>query len=248
MKVFIQCNKDRLPYNPNCYAAYDGFREMGFETVMFVMPGEIPEGQPEDIVAGGIGTVRKALSRFGINANEICYPETIRKYLKRKVWESTMEEVRLSALKWPVFVKPIQAKPFTGKVINEYQDLLGLIPRGDNQNVICSEVIPFESEYRAFVRYGEILDLRHYKGDWEKYPDPGFVNACIRDYSDSPAAYAADFGVTSSGETVLIEINDGYSLGAYGLVPTVYAQLLSARWAELTGTEDECDFFGKASV
>lgn len=47
-----------------------------------------------------------------------------------------------------------------------------------------------------------------------------------------------DFGVTEDGRTILIEVNDGYSLGAYGLEPTLYTRLLTARWAELNGTDD----------
>jgi hypothetical protein len=33
-------------------------------------------------------------------------------------------------------------------------------------------------------------------------------------------------------------MNDGYSLGFYGLEPALYARVLAARWAELNGTED----------
>ncbi len=40
------------------------------------------------------------------------------------------------------------------------------------------------------------------------------------------------------GWTLLIEMNDGFSLGVYGLEGTLYARLLTARWAELNGTED----------
>ena len=51
-----------------------------------------------------------------------------------------------------------------------------------------------------------------------------------------------DFGVTADGRTLMIEVNDGYSLGCYGLLYLDYAKLLSARWAELTDTYDECAF------
>ncbi len=37
-------------------------------------------------------------------------------------------------------------------------------------------------------------------------------------------------------------MNDGYSIGCYGLNDVLYAKFLYARWAELTGTVDECDF------
>jgi hypothetical protein len=64
----------------------------------------------------------------------------------------------------------------------------------------------------------------------------------VRSYVDSPSAYSIDIGLTDIDETIIVEINDGYSLGSYGLDPLLYAKLLSARWAELTGTEDECAF------
>ncbi|WP_262922941.1 hypothetical protein [Hymenobacter cellulosilyticus] len=41
---------------------------------------------------------------------------------------------------------------------------------------------------------------------------------------------------------MVIEINEGYSIGSYGLPPLRYAKFLSARWAELTGTTDACNF------
>jgi hypothetical protein len=40
----------------------------------------------------------------------------------------------------------------------------------------------------------------------------------------------------------LVEINDGHSLGTYGISPTNYAKFLSARWSELTKTKDYAHF------
>ncbi|MFQ9453270.1 MAG: hypothetical protein ACLUUQ_00395 [[Ruminococcus] lactaris] len=37
-------------------------------------------------------------------------------------------------------------------------------------------------------------------------------------------------------------MNDGYSLGSYGLVPIQYAKLVSARWSQLLNRTDEFDF------
>ena len=53
-----------------------------------------------------------------------------------------------------------------------------------------------------------------------------------------PAGCALDFGITDDGQTLLIEFNDGFSLENYGVEPTLYAILLTARWAEINGTED----------
>ncbi len=77
-----------------------------------------------------------------------------------------------------------------------------------------------------------------YPAELENYT----VCSAVKNYATAPAAYAMDFGVTDSGATILVEVNDGYSLGNYGLDSLLYAKLLSARWAELTNTIDECNF------
>ena len=64
----------------------------------------------------------------------------------------------------------------------------------------------------------------------------------MSDYKSAPNGFALDFGLTKDGRTILIEVNDGYSTGNFGLVSVDYAKLLSARWAEITGTEDLCNF------
>ena len=49
-----------------------------------------------------------------------------------------------------------------------------------------------------------------------------------------PVAFCLDWGITKNGETILIEMNDGFSFGHYGLHHCYVAQMLSARWFELT--------------
>lgn len=72
--------------------------------------------------------------------------------------------------------------------------------------------------------------------------DAAVIEAAVAAFTDAPNGYAIDFGVTADGRTLLIEVNDGYSVGAYGLFFTDYAKLLAARWAQLTGQNDLCNF------
>lgn len=72
--------------------------------------------------------------------------------------------------------------------------------------------------------------------------DPKIVEEVVSQFKSAPKGYAIDFGLTDKGQTLLIEVNDGYSLGCYSLFNLDYAKLLAARWAELTDTIDECDF------
>ena len=50
---------------------------------------------------------------------------------------------------------------------------------------------------------------------------------------ESTAGYALDFGVLADGRTALVEWNDGFSLGSYGLEGGLYTELILARWCEL---------------
>lgn len=242
MKVYIHSYKNGIPHNHNFYSAYEGFREMGFEIIPFCSFEELSESRREDIVIGYVDTVREKLYQFGIVTPEIDYPDTIKKYLCRKIWPSTINTINSHPELWPVFVKPVEDKKFTGVVVRSPKDLIGCGTSGTDVDVTCSEILDLRAEWRVFVRYGHILDVRRYKGDWRLHYDPTVIENAISDYTDAPAGYAIDFGVTAEGKTVLIEVNDGYSLGSYGLISNYYAKLLSARWAELTDTEDECAF------
>jgi hypothetical protein len=120
-----------------------------------------------------------------------------------------------------------------------------LISCGDEREdteIWCSEPVKFVAEWRCFVRYGEIIDVRKYGGDWRLKYDYKIIEQALEAYKSAPKAYAMDFGLTDNDRTLLVEVNDGYSLGSYGLLSLDYAKFLSARWAEITGTKDECDF------
>ncbi|MBO4998416.1 MAG: ATP-grasp domain-containing protein [Lachnospira sp.] len=92
------------------------------------------------------------------------------------------------------------------------------------------------------MRYGQILDIRRYKGSLGLCYDMEMVQQMIAHYKHAPAGYALDIGVTKQKDTIIVEVNDGYSLGSYGLDPLLYAKLLSARWAELTKGKNACKF------
>lgn len=242
MKVYIQCDRRGFPYDYNFFLAQKGFEECGVETVGFQSLDEIPKSEPADIVVGYVGIVRRRLAALGVTAPEMDYPEALAPYLGRKVWKSTANTVNASPEQWPVFMKSVADKRIAGIVIRSPKDLIGCGAWNGDQEVWCSDVVPFVTEWRCFVRYGRILDVRHYKGDWRRFLNPAVVERAVQDWAEAPAGYAMDFGLTEDGRTLLVEVNDGYALGAYGLFYVDYAKLLSARWAELTGTEDVLNF------
>ena len=164
-------------------------------------------------------------------------------FLGRKVWSSTINHINFHPELWPLFVKSVEDKEITGVVVKSPKDLVGCGTCGIDRPVYCSEVVNILAEWRCFIRYGKIVDIRLYKGDYFNYHyDFDVIKKAVLAHKTAPAGYAMDFGITDKGETILIEVNDGYALGSYGLLYYDYAKLLSARWAELTDTEDVCRF------
>ncbi len=245
MKAYIQTDKFGNYYNVNAYVANDGFQTLGWETQKYFSVDDITDNNPESLIVGGIGNVRKRLKQFGIEkpSTEIDYPKELEKYLGRKVWTSTIEELFNDKQNWNVFIKPMkETKKFVGKVIKEDKDFIGLVDEENPTEIWCSELVNFKTEWRCFIRYGKILDIRQYKGVWDSKLDLEVIQNAVEDFKNSPAAYALDFGIDENNIMKLVEINDGHSLGTYGISSINYAKFLSARWAELTKTKDYTDF------
>ena len=245
MRAYIQTLKNKEFYNVNAFVANEGFSTLGWETIKFTSLDDVDDTDPESLFVGGIGTVRQRLAQLGINSDsgEIDYPNELAGYLGRNVWTSTVEDIVKGADGWHLFIKPQdETKKFAGKVVRDYKDFVGLIDVEKETKIWCSEVVNFITEWRCFIRYGQILDIRQYKGAWDSTLNLSVIKSAVRDFKSGPAAYALDFGTDETGTMKLVEVNDGHSLGTYGLSPVNYAKFLSARWAQLTNTTDYADF------
>jgi hypothetical protein len=245
MTVYIQTDSSGNFYNVNAYLANEGFTSLGWETIKYVTADQIAGLNPEAVVVGGIGNVRGRLQQLGIakSNEEIDYPEELSRFFGRNIWTSTLGEIIKNPQGWGIFIKPkAVTKRFAGKVVTNYKDFIGFVQEDNDMEVWCSEVVSFVTEWRCFVRYGEILDIRQYKGAWDSKLDLGIVRSAIGHFKSAPASYALDFGVDNQGIMKLVEVNDGHSLGTYGMGSVNYAKFLSARWAELTNTKDYANF------
>lgn len=244
MRAFYQHNPANDFPSINTFIAAEAYRQMGWEMVPFNQEMRFADLQPENVVVGYVTGVQAALHHLGVTVPpEPNYPEVLQGFLGRKIWRSTINTVANNPDQWNIFVKPLTAsKAFTGRVVRSPKDLISCGNHRHDVDVWCSEIVEFVTEWRCFVRYGQILDVRHYAGDWRSQPDVAIIEAAVQQYQDAPAGYAIDFGLTRDGRTLLIEVNDGYAIGAYGLFYIDYGKLLSARWAEMTGTKDYCNF------
>ena len=193
-----------------------------------------------DFIAGDVDTMFTAMKQLNINYEYNDYPKCLNKYLHRKIWESSIKDIKTELFNEyiinPIFIKPkYKLKKFTGFIIKSIDDLNKINNAGDNTKIICSEPVNFISEYRCPVINGEIKDLCFYSGDSNINIDKSIVQKMVKEFVNSPKAYCIDVGVLSSGETALIEVNDAFSIGIYSMSKEVYAELLITRWNELKG-------------
>jgi hypothetical protein len=225
----------------NGWVAWYGFDQKAYPISFFEWP-DLRDGRvevtPETLVVGGVATVLHALRRLGAATPTIDYPDALRPYLGRAVRPATLGEARgrfTGDDSTPLFVKPREVhKAFTGSVLTAFRDLIPTAHHPDDSAVWMSEPVEFVSEWRYFVRRHDIIGVGHYRGDPFTHPDAATVTAAVSAYRvEAPAAYGIDFGVAADGRTLLVEVNDAYSLGHIGLRPVPYANMLEDRWVEL---------------
>ena len=129
------------------------------------------------------------------------YPEWLQSYLHRKVWKED---------KWvlgrKLFVKPADRyKRFTGFVTT------GSYSKKKKGQLIWSDIIQFENEWRYYITKGKVLSGDWYWGDEINTPLAPKLDIDIpKDYCG-----ALDFGMTKYG-LALIESQHPFSCGWYG--------------------------------
>jgi hypothetical protein len=229
--------------NISFYAALEAFYNMGF-VIHEVDNFDNLEIKENYIFLGSISFIHQALGLLKIPIPQpFDYPDDLKDYFGRKIYTSTISHISCNPELWNVFIKPRgELKRFTGRVVRGTADLIGTSSYESDTPIWVSEPVNFVAEWRAFVRYGEVLGVRHYKGDWRPGFDYKVIESAIKAFRSSPRAYALDFGLTADGRLLVVEANEGYSIGSYGLFYVDYAKLLATRWCELTGQEDLCNF------
>lgn len=253
MKVYVRVHNNSnsnliIPYTNLMATAMYGFIELGAEIVPYFQVDEIyDEVSDQDIVVDFIGPCQYIFNKFGALKIIDDYPECLREFLGRKIWKDTINSIAFTEEKWRAgwFIKPIKSKAFTGRIISSISDLISCGKSDENYEVYCSEPVDIVREWRCFITYDEIIDIRPYKGDYHSSYDAKVVDQILKKFitwKERPKACSIDIGVTGDNKTILIECNDGYALGSYGLENYKYAKLLSARWSDMLGREDIFDF------
>lgn len=183
----------------------------GEKTYNYILSDEVEPSHTNMIPVGSLSFVfeymkthlqidEQAIKPLNI-PTELCKPL----FLQRSVYFAHPHEIKCQK---EIFVKSNERYKFFADIITNST----MLPSGE---YLVSEVIELESEWRVFVHQGEMVGLKHYAGDFRKFPDVPMIDAMINEYKSSPLAYTLDVGIHSKG-TCVIEVHPFVSCGLYG--------------------------------
>lgn len=252
MRAYVQQVRQDSSFYLASMEASHWFWERGYEVVEFrfgeILAGKLDEWladhADEMVVRAGVEAVRVLLSRAGRPyPPNFDLPDSLSPWICRFTWETTLGEVRNqvdSAIPFnPFHVKPLRhQKLFKGTVVYGLRDLIPSAAIPDDTPVLAQQRIEFVSEWRVAVLRDKVLNIAHYKGDPLRFPDVAVIQAAIEAFAERPIAFAMDWGITQSGQTLLVEVNDGYCFENVGLSGMPFTAMIEARWRQLMGLPD----------
>lgn len=159
----------------------------------------------------------------------------------REHYKSTLGEIRFYIDKTDKkrFIKPFQQKLFTGLVVDKYS-IQSLREFPDDTSLMVYPVIDkIISEWRLYIHHHKIVDSRNYSGDFKISPNYKMCEYdVIHNKETFPEAYVMDvgiYGINSNAQTI-IEYNDMWAIGNYGLENELYLRMLRDRYYEIIKT------------
>lgn len=246
MTAWLLSDSKGIPFDSNMYSLMDGFEDLGEEVKFYTTKDIFLENfkiSKDDIFLGYCDTSRTIFRKLGVpNPASMDYLPCLDKFLHRNLQQTTIGDVLKTVESGnyfdPFFIKPANIqKLFTGKVCSKPLDIVRLNDFDKNTLVWVSSLVEFKTEFRCYVNHWNIINCIRYTGDYRLSPNWKTVDTMMETLKNEkmPVTFCLDIGVLSTGETALVEINDGFAFGNYGLAPRIYASIMKDRWYEIVG-------------
>jgi hypothetical protein len=231
--VYIQSDAERkLPHHFDAacalYGAQDNGQEIRLTSFEEVQSGKFDSLIKSHLFVGSVEFMREVFSRAGK------FPRLPKNSNRREEITTLGQARRTIEIVGPLFIKPVQTKLFSGAVYDPM--FIGSLDKFDRDTeVIITQAFGQRilTEWRCYVHYNKIIDARNYSGDFKIAPNWDYGQSIINENSDFPDAYVVDLGVLENGANVVIEFNDMWVIGNYGIENSEYYKLLRARYFQI---------------
>jgi hypothetical protein len=230
--IYIQSDTDRKrPHHFDVASAMFGAIEtdQNYKLVSFddVKSDKLNMLIKQNLFIGSVEFMKEVFSKIG--KSNIKVPKNSNR--EHKIM--TLNEAKL--ITKPIFLKPLDIKLFTGFFMDEITNTsISNIP--DSTLVMVYDVFetPIKSEFRCYIHRNKVVDIRNYSGDLFCSPNEDYLNSVIEENRLSfPISYTIDIGVLENEENVVIEYNDMWAIGNYGMPNDLYLRLLRDRYFEI---------------
>lgn len=233
--VYIQSNTDRtLPHHFDCAAALYGAQDNGLDCRLTsyeeVATGRFDGLAKSNLFVGSTMFMGEVFRRVGAGS------PGVPRNSNRDSEVLTIAEARgRAAAGERIFIKPVTVKQFTGFVLDgmQYPFLEYLDPETQVRvyEPFRSRIV---SEWRVYVHRNQIVDSRNYSGDFTLSPNYAYVSSVVAgNRTEFPVAYTVDVGLLEDGQNVVVEFNDMWAIGNYGIPNDLYHRLLKDRYFEI---------------
>lgn len=242
--VYIQSDSERKiahHFDAACamYGAIESCLEYRLTSFEEVQSGKFDNLIRSNLFVGSVEFMREVFTRV----NKIPQPIMNSDRKNSRITLGKVRELMVKLTGAKLFVKPYQQKLFTGLVVDKFF-ISSLREFPDDFEVMGYEVIDnILSEWRIYIMDGKIQDSRNYSGDFKISPDYNTVESKIKELRDQlPSAYTMDVGITYGYDnntlshqynTFIVEFNDFYSIGNYGIENSLYLRMLKQRYFEI---------------
>jgi len=229
--VYIQSDNERkLPHHFDCacglYGALDNAQDIRLTTFDEVQSGKFNQLIKSNVFIGSVEFMKEVFSKVG--KTDVRVPQNSNRECK----VMTLGEAKSIG---DVFIKPFDIKLFTGFVLDKMiHTSISNIP--DDTMVMVYDVFPspIKSEWRCYIHRDKVVDIHNYSGDFFTAPSKEYLESVINsNKSKFPIAYTIDIGVLENGDNVVVEYNDMWAIGNYGINNYDYFKLLRERYFEI---------------
>ena len=241
--IYIQSNNEKtLPHHFDAACAMYGAIETGKE-YRLTSYDEVASGKFDSLIktnlfVGSVEFMREVFRRIGLN--DVRVPVNSNRESEIITLSEALKRAKNGK---SLFIKPVEIKLFTGFVLDQmiYSCIEGL--PGDTEVLAYK---PFReeilSEWRVYIHKGKIVDSRNYSGDFMLSPDYHFFLEKVLKENEGkfPIAYTIDIGIFGGYQfcdNVVIEYNDMWAIGNYGMPNDLYLRLLRDRYFEIITTK-----------
>ena len=233
--IYIQSNIERtLAHHFDCscalYGAIDNAMDYRLTSFEEVASGKFDMLIKKNLFVGSTEFMREVFKRIGLN--DVRLPMNSNRDCEIITLEEAHKRVSNGS---KLFIKPVEIKLFTGLILDgmKYSCLSNL----PNETMVMAYE-PFKSkiisEWRLYVHNDKLIDARNYSGEFIVSPDYEYAMTIITNNKGKfPCAYTVDIAVLENKQNVVVEFNDMWAIGNYGIPNDIYLRILKDRYFQI---------------